>query len=74
MVEDRGDRTRRLKTALLRCKPLEASGGAGSTRRNHLAKVALPVFTRQAQDWPEFKMVFMELTVGEDFTEAVLLA
>ena len=74
LVEDGRDRMQRLKAALRQCIPAEAGGGTGSTRRSHLAKVALPVFTGQAQDWPEFKRVFTKLTAGEDFTEAVLLA
>ena len=46
----------------------------GLGTRSNLQRVKLPVFTGRAEDWPEFRRLFQELTEGEGLRPAVLLA
>jgi hypothetical protein len=64
---------RRLRVDFRTCLPhQDIQPGLGA--RSNLQRVKLPVFTGRAEDWPEFRRLFQELTEGEGLRPAVLLA
>ena len=42
--------------------------------RSHLQRVPLPTFSGEAEDWPEFRRYFLELTEEERLSPAILMA
>ena len=43
------------------------------TIRSHLQRVPLPTFSGEAEDWPEFRRFFLELTEKEGLPPAVIM-
>ena len=42
--------------------------------KSHLQSVSLPCFSGEAEEWPEFRRYFTELTAEEQFSPAIMMA
>ena len=60
--------------AKVRLHTQETPPKAHGPTRSHLQRVPLPYFSGKAEEWPEFRRYFCELTADEHFPPGIIMA